>query len=226
MGQRAECRGTSGSHSSPLLALPLHHSDCTGPPKHPWAAPQGSSSPLTETPSNPHACFICLGERNSPSQLGHLHLQGCQAPEDCSSPENIFPDIFWGCTIYSVVQSHEICRAFHGNHRSSFPLKETANNRKWELYRDKTDPFKDMTETHQNKSCSQECSSVLMGCRTVETVTVLDALWNKAKRAGEAKQKPVQFVPHLSVPLLATPSWACSSSLTDTLGSSFQVPSH
>lgn len=170
--------------------------------------------------------FICLGERNSLSQLGHLHLLGCQAPEDCSSPENIFPDIFWGCTIYSVVQSHEICRAFHGNHGSSFLLKETAKNRKQELYQDKTNLFKDTKEIHQNKSCSQECSSVPMRNRTVETVTVLDALWNKAKRAGGAEQKRVQFVPHLSVPLLATPSWACPSSLTDTLGSGFQVHSH
>lgn len=105
-----------------------------------------------------------------------------------------------------MVQPHEICRAFHGNHRSSFLLKETAKNRKQELYQDKTNPFKEMKETHQNKSCSQECSSVTMGIRTVETVTALDAPWNKAKRAGGAKQKLVQFVPHLSVPLLDTPS--------------------
>lgn len=129
----------------------LHCSDCTGPPQHPWAAPQVSPAPLAEAPSNPHAHFICLGERNSLSQLGHLHLQGCQAAEDCSSPANIFTDIFCGCTIYSVVQSHEICRAFHGNHRGFF-LKETVSDRKWELYRHGINPLKDIKEVHQNKS--------------------------------------------------------------------------
>lgn len=83
-----------------------------------------------QSPSHPHAHISCLGKRNAISQLGHLHLQGCQAPEDCSSQANIFPDIFCGCTIYSVVQSHEMCRAFQGNHRDKFLLKETASNRK------------------------------------------------------------------------------------------------
>lgn len=93
-----------------------------------------SPAPLKEHHQIPVPAWAAWGERNSLSQLGHLHLQSSQAPEDCSSPANIFPDIFCGCTIYSVVQSHEICRAFHGNHRGSFLLKETASNRKRELY--------------------------------------------------------------------------------------------
>lgn len=86
-----------------------------------------------------------------------------------------------------------------------FFLKETVSNRKQEFYRHKINPLKDTKVAHQNKFCSQECISVPMGSRTVETITVLGALQNKAKRTGGAKQKPVQFAPHLSVPLLATP---------------------
>lgn len=123
------------SHGPHPAAGSLCSSDGTVPSRHPQAAPQLSPAPLTEAkdfqaPSHPHAHISYLGKRNSLSQLGHLHLQRCQAPEDCSSWANIFPDIFCGCTIYSVVQSHEVCRAFHGNQRDSFLLKETASNRK------------------------------------------------------------------------------------------------
>lgn len=144
--------------------------------------------------SHPHAHINCLGKRNSLSQLGHLHSQGCQAPEDCNSQANIFPDIFCGCTIYSVVQSHEICRAFHGNHRDSFLLKETASNRIWNIYMDKINQFKDIRKPITTNSAPRNPAlspwEAGVGKNVWQMlVTVLDALWKKANWEQEEPSK-------------------------------------
>lgn len=211
----AGCRGTDG-HGPHWVAGSLRSSDGSVPSWHPRDAPQLSPAPLTEAkdfqaPSHPRAHINGLGKRNFLSQLGHLHLQGCQAPEDCNSQANIFPDIFCGCTIYSVVQSHEICRVFHGNHRDSFLLKETASNRKWDVYMDKINQFKDIRKPTTTNSAPRNAALSPWGAGVGKNVWHVShspgCATEKGKlRARAAKQISLLFVPHLSLHLLTSPS--------------------